>query len=245
MSSTEKYPAHHGRANKYDSTYFEIVVSHYKIAKELLTKIKTNGFLRSDGALRDSLEKEEMIIIVFAAMTIEAFFNDYAAACLGDDEFYDNFDKLSIISKFQLIVKFILKIDVDKSQAYYCYLNELVKNRNNIIHTKSIKCSFQGYTKEEIEKFDESDYWDDFLLDDKLTSEEKKEIENNFQRVVNAIKAVREIARFFDLHDENVLAELQFFKNNNLTLLMYEDEVLECLKLIHKDFNIKVRTILR
>ena len=70
----------------------------------------------------DEIHKYTISTVVFSAMSIEAFFNNYAASCLGDEEFYDNFDKLSVISKFKLIAKFILKEDIDKTQSYYLYL---------------------------------------------------------------------------------------------------------------------------
>ena len=59
----------------------------------------------------DSMNKSVVSTIVFSAMAIEAFINDYAAACLGDLDFYDNFDKLSLSVS-------LINFDVPKIKLY-------------------------------------------------------------------------------------------------------------------------------
>ena len=116
------------RINYFANTYCEMAMESYYNAKDLYLQIKKDNYVGERIHELVGMEKQVISAVVFSAMCIESFFNDYSAACLGDVEFYDNFDKLSTISKFQLIAQFILKKEIDKSKSYYSRLKLLIKN---------------------------------------------------------------------------------------------------------------------
>lgn len=199
------YPQHL-RENFYAGTYCEIAMESYYQAKKLHDIIKKEHYILSSVHDIFDMDKKSIITVVFSAMCLEAFINDYAAACLGDPDFYDNFDKLSTISKLQLIAKFIWKDDLDKSQAYYCRLKRLFKERDAIVHSKSHLAKYQGLTEDEfkqyvsqkLERADNVGYEDDTF--------KKEEIDQVIKTALDSLKAVYDIAKLFDAHDSNVYA---------------------------------------
>ena len=155
------------------------------------------------------------------------FFNNYAAACLGDSEFYDNFDRLSELGKFQLISKFILKKDIDKSRSYYSNLKILVKYRDTFVHNKSRDASCYGTTLEKINASRE--YFDQQILKEGPPMLDKSEIKKDFEIARISIKALKDIADFFEEADYDCFASFfllnkeQYDSRNK----MYFDEVIK------------------
>ena len=112
------YP-HCGRVDNFSLIYCEMAMEAYYHASQMLDEIKKKNYSAIEGAIEwDALGKDVIKTVAFSAMTIEAFFNDYAAACLGDSEFYGSFDQLSPISKFELISVFGLDLSVGELAVY-------------------------------------------------------------------------------------------------------------------------------
>ncbi len=199
------YPECHARLNCLSPYYSEIAFRNYLIVKQKYLLYK-NDDLNTDIFCESHLINEhKMIAVVFAQMAIESFFNDYAATCLGDDEFYDNFDKLDILGKFQLITKFILKDNLDKGCEPYNSLKSLIKLRNSYIHNKSVE-----YKSANINNSIDDDEINDIPLDVMYKSE-LKSYKNMLQVAETAIKAIAKVTKYFDARDEHVSAKFNFF----------------------------------
>lgn len=187
--------------------------------------------------------QEVVKTVIFSAMTIEAFLNDYAAACLGDSEYYDSFDQLSILSKLELIAKFILKANIDKSRAYYSNLKSLVKYRNNYIHSKSKHTIIVGYSSLE-EMPDEEELFEFFNEFGPLTLDQK-EIRDDLNIALIGIKAIRDIMAFFDSHDEDVHATQRTFwlgaVGSNKIPKDYRNHVFSVLGIKERDYGIPIQ----
>ena len=201
-----------------------IAMKHYCLAKAELEQIKEKKY---DFEARENfcaMSEHIDVVCVFSAMAIEAYFNDYAAACLGDSEFYDNFDRLSTISKFQLIAKFILNVELDKSKAYYSHLKALIKERDSLVHGKSTAFVYDSDLY--VRRDGNSDI-------PELPGVDADEVHKDFKRAQNAIKALRDIAEFFDSIDYNASAK---FKLLNCSYLSAKTK--DYVALIIKDFHI-------
>ena len=182
----------------------------YYHASNLADEIKRKNYYIDENAKNwDALSKDVVKTVVFSAMAIEAFFNDYAAACLGDSEFYGSFDQLTPISKFELIAKFILNAEIDKSKSYYSQLKKLINRRNQYIHNKS-KALKTGYATLE-EAIEAHKMYKQAIIDQEIPKIDQQEIKSELNEALDALKAVRDIARFFDLHDTNIFAILKLF----------------------------------
>lgn len=198
------------RENNYSYIYADIVAQNYFEAKRLHNIIAKNKYDYEYIENQYLMEQHIIIVCVFSAMAIEAFLNDYAAACMGDSEFYDNFDKLSVISKFQLIAKFILGKEIDKSLSYYSNFKTLIKQRDSFVHNKSKESSFQGCTLEEIQAFEE--YKKTHNIVEKEPELDREEIKKDFSKAQLSIKAMRDFAFFFDSADKNARVINIFFR---------------------------------
>ncbi len=217
------------RTNVLTSNHSRIAMKHYCSAKKEFELIKEKQYSFDTYENFNSMSEHIDVVCVFSAMAIEAFFNDYAAACLGDSEFYDNFDKLSTISKFQLIAKFILKVKLDKNKSYYSNLKALIKERDSLVHGKSKSFVFDS----------EKDITSEWDTD---TSEfphiNYQAVGADFKRAQNAIKALRDIALLFDSIDCNASAKFRLLSYSNI-IELNEDYI----NLIVKEFNVLSDTI--
>jgi len=145
--------------------------------------------------------------VVFSAMCLEAFFNDYLAVYLGDEDYYQGFDSLNPISKLKLICEFLFDIEMDKNSLYYTYTKQLFKYRNEYVHSKSTEMpdSLGAASLEELEEPENEDVNHSILVSEK----------HNYNLTINlaedSLKAIKEIAVLFDSHDSNVYAVQKLF----------------------------------
>ena len=180
--------------------YARIAMEHYYVAKESLVSVKSEQY-ECENRIKSyrKLQRNVIISIVFSAMCVESFLNDYAAACLGDKEFYQSFDSLSPEKKFQLICTFILKHKIEKDKKYYCRLKDLIKARNNYIHNKSTMFDFEGIPVRTLEDVEATQ---DLLYDEEFERnrirEQNIELAQEVQQAKFGIEALIEIARLID-----------------------------------------------
>lgn len=204
------YP-HEVRTNVLSSMYCEMAMESYYNATIKYEEIKNTDCSWACGNQYDAVYKSIISTTIFAAMSIEAFLNDYLAACLGDSEFYGNFDRLSVLGKFELLAVFLLKTPVDKSQSYYSLLKVLFQQRDAYIHSKSKHHTFQGYTEKELEEQHSSS--DDLSDTSKINS---NDLQEGLNSALDALKAVKNIAEFVDKYDSNAWAMIRLFGMTSL-----------------------------
>lgn len=75
--------------------------------------------------------------ILFAALSVEAAINDYAAWQLGDSYFDKHLSSLDVLSKWVVIPKLVCGKSIDKSGPAYSSLKKLISARNDLAHNKS------------------------------------------------------------------------------------------------------------
>ncbi len=228
------YPGY-GRINFYSDTYAHISINNYCRAKELYNDIIKADYkmCNLDPTIHSTFYNHVIISVVFSAMAIEAFVNDYAASCMGDELFYQNFDHLSIISKLQLIAEFILKRKFDKTKSYYSNVKEIFSARDKFVHSKS-QSADDYFNKNNItfpDNFEE--YVSHFDAENYLVAE-KDELNKEFCLSQTAIKAMRDIAKYFDNIDSNCYA---FFRLLGIGEFSKEENDY---KTIISDFSIKI-----
>lgn len=139
------YPQNSMSINALYAEYVRIAVEKYHAEKQAKLKFETR--VEADASLQE-LKQNSIVSIVFSAMCIESFLNEYASACIGDSEFYGSFDTLSPEGKLMLISRFLFGMNLDKSQALYSCFKRLFKDRNQLVHNKSIHYDFESYYAE-------------------------------------------------------------------------------------------------
>ena len=190
------------------SHYANIAMKAYCKAKKCYQIIKKADFRELD--IQE--EYEEMydsiyITVIFSAMSIEAFLNDYIAACIGDKAFLDTYNKLSTIGKFDCCARFILKSKIDKSKSYYSYLKSLFSLRDELIHSKSKEMDLSGFdtSKEAAEAWLEMVSSGEIELEEPIYDEAK--IKSDLMAARDSIKTLKAIAEYFDSYDSNIFAQ--------------------------------------
>ena len=112
------YPENFKRINTNASIYFSVVYELFSKNVNNACKLNFSDFEIVDN-FEEEISKDYYIIIVFAIMTLEAFINDYLAVCLTDDFYYNNFDKLTIIQKIEILYSLIWEEEFNKSGELY------------------------------------------------------------------------------------------------------------------------------
>ena len=197
-------PFYFARSNYLGDSYAEIALKACCEALKILDNIDdTKMSISSYMVLHRELENRSIISIVFSQMALESFFNDYCAKCLGDDEYYHQFDSLPFVSKFLFISIAIFKKPCDKANTpCYSQICELSKLRNELIHNKSKEMNFDDGLYH-IEEHEPRDY-------DKMYEEEIKWAKNYclepLNQIKNSIRTLYNTAKYFDSNDINARA---------------------------------------
>lgn len=203
-----------GRENAFAGLYCKIAMENYYRATLFYKEIEDANFCIDKSEEENEFNKLIIGTIVFSAMCLEAFFNDYIAAVLGDEEYYNVYDSLTPRNKFCLIVTFIFRTKLDKRGACYGGITNLFKLRNNYVHNKSSRMKFQGYTAKELEEImklaQESEEWAEDPP--KLN---KDEIVQDMRQALEALKTIQNVAQYFDEHDSSCYAMIRLFGKYN------------------------------
>ena len=218
-----------GRTNYNAGIYADIAMRNYIRAKRQFECLDFGTTGLSEYLAFDLFFEYSVSTIIFSTMCIESFLNDYAAACLGDDEFYGYFDKLSIEGKFALIGKFLLKTDIDKSVSYYSRLKKLVRDRNEYTHSKSL----------EVRLSDLAGLVSELTLEDlEAMRTEVKPYRELLDSAKNSLCAIRDIAYFFDANDSGIIATKRLF---GIDIVVVDDARNDVRKEVWKELQIKLK----
>lgn len=225
------------RENCLFSMYAEIAMESYYKAERKYEEIKANNYVVSSMWELGEIEKQIICTVVFSAMCVESFLNNYAGACLGDKEFGENFDRLSPVSKLQLIAKFILHANVNTGEALYSRIKQLFRERDKYVHNKSKKTKYQGMTAAEFEDFQKNDaeLFEEGRVDDGFP---KEELDKDMRIARDALKALKDIASLFDEYDSEAFARERIFRPSGV--IFGHDTEREYKRIVFRVVGIKV-----
>ena len=88
-------------------------------------------------SLLESQEEHLVKAVIFGAMCLEAFIYDYAAHNFTDTYVKNYLDKLDVVSKWVVVVRLVTGKDFPKESKAFAGLKELIKKRNDFVHSKS------------------------------------------------------------------------------------------------------------
>lgn len=191
-----------------------ILLEHLSDSYDYLEKLKKldkkiNSYDEFSN-IENQMESNYIEIIVFSIMCVEAFLNDYIASCILDDNYYNNFDMLNVLAKFNLIVQFIFKDNSDKSEKCASMLKGLNRKRNNLVHSKSNDGTYRGYhSLEELEEMESKMNNEEFF--DNILTRDIKSCFQLFNDSKQAVITVVELAKYFDSQDIDLNAIFRIF----------------------------------
>ncbi len=195
-----EYPETVWRINEKSSTYYSIV---YKEFINNLNDIEKSDFndIEQLQQKKRALYDDFHVITVFSVMTIETFVNDYLAVCLTDDFYYSNLDKLNLLQKIEILFSLVWKEPIDKSKVLYKKLKEIIKKRNQFVHSKSHKFDLKKIQEDHDLKIitytDLDDYEVQYIL------HLQTDIVYFLQEAFSAIQTIYLFMKTIDEHDTN------------------------------------------
>jgi hypothetical protein len=89
--------------------------------------------------------------LIFEALSVEALCNHLIAANLTQT-YIDGLDRLEVINKFLIAIKMITQIDFPKNKHSFELLGVLIKVRNKLVHSKTIKINYENIKFEDLSK---------------------------------------------------------------------------------------------
>jgi len=129
----------------YHQRYLYISISSYfDLVRVVEKELKIKRVKREDSensSLMSSIWNEKvdhmLITIIFSALSVEAFINDYAIRRFSKKYFEKYLDKLSIISKWIIIPRLANGTQLDPGSKAMEELDWLIKKRHRLVHYKT------------------------------------------------------------------------------------------------------------
>lgn len=136
-------------------TFFAIAHRHHELIKHLVRE--RDGRPKDDDrdvdfhcAKNAEIQRAAMVSVIFSALTLEAFVNNYAIERFSRSYFDNHLDKLPTISKWIIIPKLFTGKELNSdSQPYEC-LKRLFKRRDRLVHYKTRKKKLSEIYEEDI-----------------------------------------------------------------------------------------------
>ena len=140
--------------------------AHSKL--QTLEEEKSNSEYKSDQwweyeknihELKTQRDRSGLVVIVFAAMCLEALIYDYGVRQISKSYFDNYLDDLRHVQKWVVVPKIITGESIDKDGQAFEKLSDLVTIRNNLIHNKSTELPIHDkeestkWTQEQEEEF--------------------------------------------------------------------------------------------
>lgn len=203
----------YARSNVMYSIYGDIVLEHlvdsYNSLQEI-NKFDISNDMSDYDCLYKRIEADYIEIIVFSAMCIEAFLNDYIASCTSDNKFHEQFDRLPVLTKFEQVIESIFKIsdsnNISNLDDLKSKLRELNKSRNELVHSKS-KSAYNlidfFFDDTDIDQNEIIDYDNEYEATIEHILNECKDL---YDKSIYFIKIVVDLANFIDSQDDRVNA---------------------------------------
>lgn len=125
------------RYGGYSYIYFDICEKEFSKSIKIENDFNSerNEMVRSE--LEDQHFDKGVKTILFAALSVEAAINDYAAWQLGDSYFDAHLSSLDVVSKWVVIPKLVCGKSIDKGGPAFSSLKRLIRTRNELTHNKS------------------------------------------------------------------------------------------------------------
>jgi len=132
-------------SNIYHTKFWSISFNSFKIVEDIEERckkrrvkgIKTNEEIDNECLDNANIEKHGLITIIFCALTVEAFINNYAIDNLSKSYLNNYLDKLDLLSKWIIIPKLIMGRQINTDSQAIQLLKKLISLRNKYVHYKT------------------------------------------------------------------------------------------------------------
>lgn len=119
------------------SNYSTAKEEHDDLKKSLKNKTVSDEDVDLLATKNDLIGEHALVVIIFAALTLEAFINHYGINRLSKNYFLTYLDKLDVLSKWMVLPKLITRKQLDPGTSAMQDLSWLIAVRNKLVHYKS------------------------------------------------------------------------------------------------------------
>jgi hypothetical protein len=110
---------------------------HDKYQSDLKDKEITNADVDFLAEKNAAIQRHAMVVVIFSALTLEAFINHYAIENFSKSYLNNYLDKLDPVSKWIVIPKLVLGQTLDTDGQPFELLQRLFSLRNTLVHYKT------------------------------------------------------------------------------------------------------------
>jgi hypothetical protein len=89
------------------------------------------------GAINDAIGQWALVVVIFGALALEAYINDYAITRLSRNYQANYLDKLDVVVKWMVVPRLVTGKELDPGSTAFQGLSWLVGLRNKLAHYKS------------------------------------------------------------------------------------------------------------
>jgi len=161
-------------------TFYAIAYRHYLLIARLVRQREGRDVITRDDvdfqcALSAAIQREAIVAVIFSALALEAFINDYGLMHFSKSYFKDHLDRLSTVSKWVVFPKLVVGKQLDTNLQPFESLVKLFKCRDKLVHYKTKRKRVCDLADK-----DWSEYW--------FGEEEASEALETITQVVTALK---------------------------------------------------------
>ncbi len=136
------------------STFYAIAFDHYRRVHHLVkerakVEVNTDRDVDRVTAINAAIQRSSMVTVIFSALTLEAFINQYAIEAISRNYFDEHLDKLSTPSKWFVIPQLTARRQMDRNGHSYGQLKGLFKLRHRLVHYKARRKKISELREEE------------------------------------------------------------------------------------------------
>lgn len=118
---------------------YSLLVSQLVKERDKRTPITTDEEVDFICLMNARIQREAMVVVIFSALTLEAFINDYGLENFSRSYFDKHLDKLSPVSKWLILPRLVAGKELNTNSQAFESLKKLFNLRNKLVHYKTKK----------------------------------------------------------------------------------------------------------
>lgn len=136
------------------TTFYAIAYRQHEEVKRLAEErdrrpVKTDADADFNAEMNSRIQRSAMVVVVFSALTLEAFINHYGIERFSAGFFDDHLDRLGPVSKWVVIPRLTVGRELDRGGESFTLLTQLFRLRNKLVHYKMRKKKIRDLREEE------------------------------------------------------------------------------------------------
>jgi hypothetical protein len=144
--------------SRYEGARTELRIYEERVSDAEFESEEYWTYRRKTGDLSQEVDRSGTIVIVFAAMCLEALIYDYGVRYTSKNFFDRYLDKLSHKSKWVVVPRIVTGESLDTGSQAFEQLQKLIQDRNNLVHNESTEVPIHN-DEELFEWVEENEEW--------------------------------------------------------------------------------------